>query len=1051
MVESLESRLTPTILVVAPGVAGDYQDIGSALAAAGSGDTIQLAPGTYSAAADLNLTITKNITIDAQAGAGSTFIDCGGSQFIFGTSSVALALQGLTVENCTNSFGAISISGTGSASSFTATGCVFTNNNTGSNITEGSVIDLNMFSGATATLSNCTFTNNQTAGGVIQDVGQGLSIAISNCTFTSNTGLGQSGVINSNTVSGTIIDSTFTNNTSFQNDFGGAISWLNGPLAITGCTFTNNSSAAGGGAIFVGASGAGTPLTLTRCTFTGNSAGSSGGGAVLASQSSGSVPVKAVDCVFDGNSTSTDGAVFSAVPGTANISFDIVNSSFFANKYTGTSPSGQGTISANSNIPVTITNSILYGDTTPNEISTANPPGSVSADHSDIHQSGFAGSNGNIDIDPLYTNPTSGDLHLQDSSPAAGAGTSTNAPNTDLNSHAFGTIVSMGAFSPIHFDLSTRFSTFPRTAFAFGITARALDDTTTITNYAGTVHFTSSDGSATLPADATLNQGTASLSATLNSFGNQTITATDTAEPPITGTSSPILVGTPPQITSADHATFRALSAGTFQLTATGSPAVTFSLSGAPSWLSINSSNQLVGTPPAAANNSTISFSIGARSAIAIGRAQTFTLTITGISPDFLSANHTTFTALDAGAYQLTASGSPAPSFSLSGAPSWLSINSSNQLVGTPPAAAGNTSATFTITASNGVAPEAQQTFTLLVNPAASISGTVFLDVSGTGELDPGEQGLAGRTVFLDLNHDGTLDPNDPTAVTDSSGAYTFSNLPGGSYTVRQEVAFDNVILTGGSAGGIVVGLGTAAVGGINFGNVIDSPLAPVVNASIFGPSNPDANTAYVQGLYRTLLGRSGSGAEVQLWLAQLNRGASRERVALDFIQSPEHRGLEVDSYYLSFLHRTEAPSERQGWIDAFLAGATEQAVVADFLDSPEYQAAHDSDALFAQDLYVDLLGRQASSTELANTQLALTVEARATLISAFINSAETNQLGVQGFYSAYLHRSALADPSSATWANRLSSGESLGAVQAAILGDSASREFFTDGAATVS
>src|SRR5262249_38726895 len=59
-----------------------------------------------------------------------------------------------------------------------------------------------------------------------------------------------------------------------------------------------------------------------------------------------------------------------------------------------------------------------------------------------------------------------------------------------------------------------------------------------------TVHFTSSDGSATLPADSTLMAGTRSFSATLKTVGNQTITATDTANNSITGTSG-IVVQSP--------------------------------------------------------------------------------------------------------------------------------------------------------------------------------------------------------------------------------------------------------------------------------------------------------------------------------------------------------------------------------------------------------------------------------------------------------------------------------------------------------------------------
>jgi hypothetical protein len=58
------------------------------------------------------------------------------------------------------------------------------------------------------------------------------------------------------------------------------------------------------------------------------------------------------------------------------------------------------------------------------------------------------------------------------------------------------------------------------------------------TGYGGTVHFTSSDHQASLPADSTLTNGTGTFSATLYTAGNQTITATDTANPSITGSAA---------------------------------------------------------------------------------------------------------------------------------------------------------------------------------------------------------------------------------------------------------------------------------------------------------------------------------------------------------------------------------------------------------------------------------------------------------------------------------------------------------------------------------
>src|SRR5216684_2213942 len=90
-----------------------------------------------------------------------------------------------------------------------------------------------------------------------------------------------------------------------------------------------------------------------------------------------------------------------------------------------------------------------------------------------------------------------------------------------------------------HFSVSAPASATAGTAFNFTVTA--LDQfNNTATGYAGTVHFTSSDGAATLPANSTLTNGVGTFSATLKTAGAQTITATDTVTASITGTSNAI-------------------------------------------------------------------------------------------------------------------------------------------------------------------------------------------------------------------------------------------------------------------------------------------------------------------------------------------------------------------------------------------------------------------------------------------------------------------------------------------------------------------------------
>jgi ELWxxDGT repeat protein len=79
------------------------------------------------------------------------------------------------------------------------------------------------------------------------------------------------------------------------------------------------------------------------------------------------------------------------------------------------------------------------------------------------------------------------------------------------------------------------------TAHNFTVTAQNANGTTA-TGYTGTVHFTSSDAQAVLPADSTLTNGTGTFSATLKTAGTQSLTATDTVTSSITGTQSGITV-----------------------------------------------------------------------------------------------------------------------------------------------------------------------------------------------------------------------------------------------------------------------------------------------------------------------------------------------------------------------------------------------------------------------------------------------------------------------------------------------------------------------------
>ncbi|PYU26882.1 MAG: hypothetical protein DMG30_01035 [Acidobacteria bacterium] len=99
--------------------------------------------------------------------------------------------------------------------------------------------------------------------------------------------------------------------------------------------------------------------------------------------------------------------------------------------------------------------------------------------------------------------------------------------------------ITVSAATATHFAVSAPATATAGTAFNFTVTAKDAFNNT-VTGYAGTVHFTSTDSQPVLPANTTLTSGTGTFPATLKTRGSQTITATDTGNATITGTSNAI-------------------------------------------------------------------------------------------------------------------------------------------------------------------------------------------------------------------------------------------------------------------------------------------------------------------------------------------------------------------------------------------------------------------------------------------------------------------------------------------------------------------------------
>jgi hypothetical protein len=100
-----------------------------------------------------------------------------------------------------------------------------------------------------------------------------------------------------------------------------------------------------------------------------------------------------------------------------------------------------------------------------------------------------------------------------------------------------GITVNPAALSQLGVIVSDGKSVPPGTPFIVWVSAQD-SYKNTITGYTGTIHITSSDPAAVLPGDFTFtaaDQGIRGFYATLNTLGTQTITATDTVTPSITG------------------------------------------------------------------------------------------------------------------------------------------------------------------------------------------------------------------------------------------------------------------------------------------------------------------------------------------------------------------------------------------------------------------------------------------------------------------------------------------------------------------------------------
>ncbi|HVX12261.1 MAG TPA: DUF4214 domain-containing protein [Pirellulales bacterium] len=100
------------------------------------------------------------------------------------------------------------------------------------------------------------------------------------------------------------------------------------------------------------------------------------------------------------------------------------------------------------------------------------------------------------------------------------------------------------------------------------------------------------------------------------------------------------------------------------------------------------------------------------------------------------------------------------------------------------------------------------------------------------------------------------------------------------------------------------------------------------------------SDSAWIDAMYRDLLGRPADAQGQTYWLAQLQSGVSRTVIASQIAQTSEAEGLIIANDYQHYLNRSPAPAETSYWVGQLATGLTYEDVIAALVGSQEYLSA---------------------------------------------------------------------------------------------------------------
>ncbi|MFO7916424.1 MAG: right-handed parallel beta-helix repeat-containing protein [Candidatus Krumholzibacteriales bacterium] len=280
---------TRSVTLVKPDGSGDTETIQEALDAAVDGDTIYLAPGTFSGDGNRDIsTRGKSVVVISVNGPRETIIDCSTSQggysgfFFTGGEDSSTVIKGVKITGA----GAGGIWCDGSNPSILD--CVISDNIPSVGYRGGGVYLEN----SSPKISGCYITGNltgSTGGGIFCT---GSEPVVENCIINGNTACENGGGIDLKSGSSLVITGSEISDNISETGFGGGLNTVMSDAVISGCRITGNRTTESGGGIFNGTNStmeienslvsgnrstgmaggiyAGSGIIITGCTITSN-------------------------------------------------------------------------------------------------------------------------------------------------------------------------------------------------------------------------------------------------------------------------------------------------------------------------------------------------------------------------------------------------------------------------------------------------------------------------------------------------------------------------------------------------------------------------------------------------------------------------------------------------------------------------------------------------------------------------------------------------------------------------------------------------------------